>query len=211
MRILIAGILLGMFLTNLNLYGQTDSLKKLPPPERDKGMALMKALDNRHSERSFSKKEIPDQTLSNLLWAGFGINRESGKRTAPSSQNIQDLEIFVASKAGLHRYVADKHALKLKLDKDIREKTGEQDFVDEAPIDLVYVSNHNKVEDGSPSEFTQGVHTGCIAQNVYLYCASEGLACVVRGYIDKEALRKAMNLEDYRHITLSHTIGYPAE
>ncbi len=212
MRIILSVLLISMLCLNNNSFGQTEqNVKKLPSPERDKGMALMKALDNRHSSRSFSEKDIPDQVLSNLLWAAFGINRDNGKRTAPSSRNIQDIEIFVAKKDGLYQYIADKHGLKKKLNKDIRDKTGKQNFVTDAPINLVYVSNHNKVEQGSPSKFTQGVNTGVIVQNVYLYCASEGLSCVVRGYVDKAALREAMKLEDYKHITLSHTIGYPPE
>lgn len=211
MRIMMKILPLCLILTNLMACGQSEDLKKLPPAERDKGMALMQALDKRHTSRSFSHKPIPDQVLANLLWAGFGINRENGKRTAPTSRNIQDVEIYVASQDGLYKYVAEKHALKQLMSKDIRSATGEQDFVDEAPINLIYVSNHRKVEDGSPSKFTQGVNTGCVVQNVYLYCASEGLSCVVRGYVDKEKLREAMELEDYRHITLTHTIGYPPE
>ncbi|WP_173586024.1 nitroreductase family protein, partial [Methylogaea oryzae] len=48
-----------------------------------------------------------------------------------------------------------------------------------------------------------------IGQNVYLYCASERLATVVRGSIDEAALAKAMGLKPQQRIVLSQSVGYP--
>ena len=202
-----------VFILAAPLFSQSNKIKELPAPQREGGMPLMEALDSRHSTRSYQEKDLPEQVLSNLLWAGFGENRESGKRTAPSSQNKQEMEIWVATKDGLYLYMADQHALKLMVDKDIRAKTGNQDFVDVAPINLVYVANYNKAGDVNPEEykFTSGINTGFIAQNVYLYCASEGLASVVRGWYNEQELTRAMQLEDHRDIILTQTVGYPKE
>ena len=186
---------------------------KLPEPQIDGGKPLMQALHDRKSSREFSEKEIPVQVLSNLLWAGFGINRtETGGRTAPSPVNVQDIDIYVALKDGLYLYVAKTHELELVIDKDLRADTGKQPFVGIAPLNLVYVSDYSKMEKFKGSEdLYAGVDTGAIVQNVYLYCASEGLATVVRGMLDRDALAKKMNLRENQKIILAQTVGYPAK
>jgi nitroreductase len=52
-------------------------------------------------------------------------------------------------------------------------------------------------------------NAGFIAQNVYLYCASQNLGCVVRGLIDKSKLAQALKLRTDQKIILSQTVGYP--
>ncbi len=185
---------------------------KLPSPQMSGGMPLMQALKERRSSREFSPKELPDQVLSNMLWAAFGINRpETGKRTAPSSTNYQDIDIYVAAADGLYLYDAKTHMLELVILDDIRSLTGTQDFVKEAPVNLVYVSDFSRLGD-SPDEWkyrTARLDTGFISQNVYLFCASEGLATVVRGKVDKPVLSKAMKLRPDQKITLAQSVGYP--
>ncbi len=183
-----------------------------PVPDAGSGATLIEALKNRKSSRSFESKEIPEQVLSELLWAGFGVNRtESGKRTAPSAMNAQEIDIYVAKKDGLFLYDAKPNRLVPVLDEDIRAFCGRQDFVDEAPVNLVYVADLSKlrVSDESEKVIYAAADTGFISQNVYLYCAVKGLATVVRGWIDKAALAKKMQLKPYQKIILSQTVGYP--
>jgi SagB-type dehydrogenase family enzyme len=200
-----------ILLVGVSLLGKDNGLIPLPEPEKTGGMPLMEALDQRHSSRSFQKKDVPDQVLSNLLWAAFGINRENGKRTAPSSQGRTEMEIYVSTRNGLFLYLPEKNVLKKILDKDIRAKTGKQDFVAQAPLNLIFVANYKKAGDVDPEKYrhTSGMNTGFISQNVYLYCASEGLATVVRGWFDQDELRRAMKLEDHKGIILTQSVGYP--
>ncbi|MEJ2568451.1 MAG: SagB/ThcOx family dehydrogenase, partial [candidate division WOR-3 bacterium] len=154
------------------------------------------------------------QELSDLLWAAFGINRpEEGKRTAPSAMNKQEIDRYVAKKDGLYRYDAEKNSLVQILDEDIRAATGEQDFVKDAPVNLVYVADYSKM--GSLSQENKNLYsaadTGFISQNVYLYCASESLSTVVRGSIDRKKLRKVMKLKENQKIILAQTVGYPSD
>jgi SagB-type dehydrogenase family enzyme len=152
------------------------------------------------------------EVLSNLLWAACGINRpESGRRTAPSAVNWQEIDVYVAMADALYLYNAKEHILMPILNRDIRALAGKQSFVKDAPLNLIYVADLSRISRGNIEEknFYSAVDTGFISQNVYLYCASEGLATVVRAMIDKEALSKAMNLNDNQKITLSQTIGYP--
>ncbi len=191
--------------------GSAQETTKLPPPDTSGGVPLMQALKERKTTRSFSKKPLSKEVLSGLLWAAFGINRSDGRRTAPSAMNWQEIDIYVASQEGLSLYDAASHSVKLLSRADVREKTGTQSFVKDAPINLVYVADMSLVKRASGEEQTLWVGADCgfIAQNVYLYCASAGLACVVRGSIDKQALAKAMNLRPDQKIILAQTVGYP--
>jgi SagB-type dehydrogenase family enzyme len=184
---------------------------KLPEPTMKGGMPLMEALKARHTQRDFSDRELPPQVLSDLLWAAFGINRpDRGLRTAPSAMNMQEIDIYVAMKQGLYRYNAEEHSLEQVLADDIRASTGGQDFVAGAPVNLVYVADYSKMRGGSAvKDFYSAADTGFIGQNVYLYCASEGLATVVRGSVDRDELAKTMGLRDEQKIILAQTVGYP--
>jgi nitroreductase len=188
---------------------------KLPPANKEGGMPLMKALNERGSHREFSDQEVSQQQLANLCWAAWGINRpESGKRTAPSSMNRQEMELFVVLPQGAYRYSAIDHQLVLIKKGDLRSYCGKQDFVATAPLNFVYVANLSKLElkdtiNISPSDLLAShANTGFMAQNVYLTCASEGLVCVVRAWIDKEAFVEALGLSPLHKVILSQTIGF---
>jgi SagB-type dehydrogenase family enzyme len=185
---------------------------KLPPPNMNSGKSLMQSLQARKSSRDFSTKKLPMEVLSNLLWAACGINRpESGRRTAPSAVNWQEVDIYVAVGDGLYLYNAKEHVLKPVIKQDIRELTGKQTFVKDAPVNLIYVADYSRMGGANAEEKNSysAADTAFIAQNVYLYCASEGLATVIRGSIDRDVLAKAMQLRDNQKIVLSQTVGYP--
>jgi len=208
-RIFLVAVLLSF---TLPLFADELKSIKLPPPHLDSGKKLMQALKDRKSERSFSQKNLSMNVISNLLWAADGINRqESGRRTAPSAVNWQAIDIYIATSDGLSLYEPKDHAMNPVLNKDIRALTGKQAYASEAPMDLIYVANFSKMGGGSTIEkvFYAAADTGFISQNVYLYCASEGLATVVRGSIDKDILAKAMKLSSYQRIILAQTVGYP--
>jgi len=171
----------------------------------------MQVLNERKSAREFSPGALSPQQLSNLLWAAFGINRPDGRRTAPSAMNWQEVEIYVASKDGVYLYDAKANALKPVLAGDVRASTGTQSFVTDAAVNLVYVSDLSKTGDPASAEaqMYSAADVGFIAQNVYLYCASEGLATVVRGSIDKPALAKILKLQPNQKIILAQSVGFP--
>ncbi len=171
----------------------------------------IRLLEKRSSSREFSTQPLPVDILSNLLWAAWGINRPDGHRTAPSANNRQDIDVYVVLPDGAYLYDAKTSQLTPAASGDLRALAGSQPFVKEAPLNLVFVSDYAKLS-GVPDEmkvFYSGAHTGFIAENVYLYCASEGLAVVVRAMVDRPALAKALNLRPDQHITLSQTVGYP--
>jgi len=184
----------------------------LPRPQAHDGIPLMQALAQRRSGRDFSPEPLPPQVLSDLLWAADGINRAEGNgRTAPSALDAQEIDVYAALPGGLYIYEPLAHSLSLVAAVDARKVTGYQDFVDEAPLDLVYVADHSHLG-AVPTQdrlVYSCVAAGAIAQNVYLYCASAGLATVVRGWLDRPALSKALRLSEHEHIVVAQTVGYP--
>lgn len=202
----------GLLILSAGIKAQTIDL---PEPDKKGGMPLMEALNERSSNRNFSSRELSKQKLANLCWAAWGINRPGeDKRTAPSSQNKQEVELYVVLPDGAYFYNARDHQLELIKEGDLREYCGEQDFVATAPVNFIYVANMEKAEVEDPDDITDEqlmtshANTGFIAQNTYLACASEGLNCVVRGWIDKPALEDALGLSPFHKVILGHTIGY---
>jgi SagB-type dehydrogenase family enzyme len=183
----------------------------LPSPQTSGGRPLMQVLKDRHSTREFSNQKLSPQMLSNLLWAAFGVNRSDGKRTAPSAMNWQEIDIYVATQDGVYLYDAKANALNPVLAQDARSATGQQPFVKEAAVNLVYVADLGKAgrAGGEDQILYTAADTGFIAQNVYLFCASEGLAAVVRGSVDRVALAKLIKLRPNQKIILAQTVGYP--
>jgi len=185
---------------------------KLPPPQTEGGKPLMQALRERRSTREFSPEKLPVQTLSNLLWAAAGINRPGeGKRTAPSARNWQEIDVYVAMADGLFLYDPKAHALLPVAKTDLRAATGMQDYVGTAPVNLVYVADTSRLPALSAEDTVMytAADAAFMAENAYLFAASAGLAAVVRGAVDREALKKAMGLKAEQRVVLCQTMGMP--
>ncbi|MBZ5581332.1 MAG: nitroreductase family protein [Acidobacteriia bacterium] len=183
----------------------------LPAPQLDIGKPLMQALKERRSTREFAPDKLPLQVLSNLLWAANGENRPGGQRTAPSAVNAQQVDIYVALADGTYLYQAKGHRLLPIAAEDHRKLTGTQPFVAAAPLNLVYIADLTKPGSAGAEDrlIWAAAGTGFISQNVYLYCASEGLVTVVRAFVDRGPLEKALKLRPDQRIILSQTVGYP--
>jgi nitroreductase len=188
----------------------------LPAPDRTGGKPLMQVLNERQTTRSFKKDSLTLQQLSDLLWAGFGINRpDKGKRTAPSAMNWQEIEMYVTLPGGSYIYSADSHILKFINNKDLRKDTGSQNFVADAALNIVYVADLGKLgrkEDEVVKDsdlFMTYADAAFIAQNIYLYCASANLGCVVRGSVPENNLASDLGLKANQRIIMAHTVGVP--
>jgi SagB-type dehydrogenase family enzyme len=213
-------ILYGLFLLSLNFVVITVSSQdiNLPAPDKTGGKPLMQALNERQTMRIFTKDNLSLQQLSDLLWAGWGINRPADKkRTAPSARNVQEIDVYAALPSGLYLYMAESHSLKQIHNRDIRSVCGTQDFVAGAPVNLVYVADLGKMgkKEGDVIKesdlLSSYANTGFIAQNVYLYCASANLGCVIRGMVPKDKLAPEMGLRSNQVIILSQTVGVPVK
>ena len=194
-------------------YAQVSEMVKLPEPQKKGGMSLMEALNNRQSQRSYSNKDLSIQQMSNLLWAAYGINRPNGYRTVPSARTFNEFDIYIIKPEGWYVYNPAQHAMLKMGNEDLREFAGTQDFVKSAPVNLVFVADFDRMS-GADDEFRKfysAADVGYISQNVYLWCASEGLATIVRGQIDKPKAKEVLKLRPNQHIILAQTVGYPGE
>jgi SagB-type dehydrogenase family enzyme len=216
MKKLVIGMAIGLICcTTLFAQESKPDTIKLPQPQMSGGKPLMEALKDRQTGRDFSDKPLDVQTISDLLWAAYGINRpESGKRTAPSAMNWQEVTIYVSMKDGVYTYDAVNNCLLGVMNGDQRSKMGKQSFLKDAPVVLTFVADQSKyisVMDKADKDFYSGINTGFISQNVYLYCSSTGLSTVVLGYIDRGGIAKTLNLDKQCKVVVSQCVGYPAE
>jgi len=185
---------------------------QLPKPRTDSGMPLMKALARRATSRDFAADPLPAQTISDLLWAAWGINRpESKKRTAPSAMNWQEIDLYVVMEKGIYLYDAAAHVLKPVVAGDFRALAGRQEFVKTAPLTLVFVADPVRMSraPAEKQEIFAWTDSAFISQNVYLFCASAGLATGVRASVDAPALAKVMKLPAGQIITMAQSVGFP--
>ena len=184
---------------------------ELPPPDRSGGRPLLQVLHERKSTKAFASKPLTEETLSTLLWAAFGVNRpDANKRTAASAKNCQDIDVYVVLAQGVYVYQAQNHRLTPVLAQDVRALAATQDYARQAPVHLVCVSDSGRMDDGlrEKKSIYAAFHAGSISQNVYLFCASEGLATVVRDSVDREALGKVLKLRASQSIVIAQTVGH---
>lgn len=189
---------------------------KLPEPDKSGGKPLMQALNERASNREFSRRSLKPQQLSDLLWATAGLNRpEAGKRTAPSGHNVQDISIYVLMRSGSYLYDEKTHTLVQISAEDQREKSGGQDYVKTAAVNLAFVSDHRKMKAKYPKleerKIMSAIHAGMHAQNSALFAASADLAAVTRGWFDPELLKKTLKLDAEQFVVLTQSIGVKAK
>ena len=194
----------------------------LPKPVTTGGMPLRDALMARRSIREFSDRRFDLhsagdlQLLSNLLWASFGFISPK-RRSAPSSHNRQETELYVLLPEGAFRYepqptTTDAPADRLVpvTDADLRAASGAQPYVGTAAAEIAFVARTDKVTGKSPRGLIETIYvdTGFISENLYLFCASEGLGTVVRAMVPKDTLAATLSLTPTQEITLVQTVGW---
>jgi nitroreductase len=210
-------LLIGIITIAGQVFANGENIK-LPEPDKHGGMPLMQAMAERQSGRNFSQEALSLQQLANICWAAWGINRpESGRRTAPSSRNRQEMQLFVVLADAVYIYNAEQHQLDFHMAGDLRAYCGSQDFVATAPLNLMYVADMEKLGLKSPNEIkgeqlmTPWANCGFMSQNVYLYCASEGLATVIRAMVDRDSLHKKLGLSPMQQVIMGQSVGRKVE
>lgn len=184
---------------------------KLPAPTADSGVTVTQALKARHSERAFSEKEVPLETISGLLWAANGFNRP-GMRTNATGMNKQTITVYAVMKSGAYRYDAEANALVKVCDEDMRKAVaGAQAFAATAPVSLLITADVSDPVYKGKWNTLSCYDAGIVSANIYLYCAANGLATVCRGTMDRDALKKALKLGDNITLHLNHPVGYSAK
>lgn len=191
---------------------------RLSQPILDQGLTVKQAMMRRHSTREFFSKPLSLDTLSEVFWAAYGVNRTEGKRTVPSALGLYPLEIYGFTAQGVYKYNPEQHTLTKITDKDLRAKSGSQEFVAGAPLDLVIYTDYKKFVTGNPDidNMVKGqedrislLDAGAVTENIYLYCSSEQINVVERAMVDENDLSKALGLPSTSRFVVAMSIGYP--
>ena len=165
----------------------------------------------RKTTRIFVDRMLSDQQISDMLWASNGVNREDGKRTAPSASNCQEIDVYLFTKNAIYFYDAPTNTLQLVKEGDFRTKAGNNQFFANAPIALAFVGNYDKMARYADSpgyqEFYSATDVGFVSQNLYLYCASEELSTVVCGNIERDSIKSLLGVINGK-VLLTQPVGY---
>lgn len=194
------------------LYAEAVKEIALPPPDLKSGKPFMQCVAERRSKRKFSTKALPMQTIGEILYVADGVSSKDGRKTVPTARNMQNQSVYVFTADGVYLYNSKKHALQLVQTGDFRKLCGKQPFHKKAPLVLVFVSDMKAVG-STPEEQAMyaGNHSGSASQNVYLYAASQGLSTVVCGLLDRNTLKKLLNLKADQMVIYSQPVAYPAK
>lgn len=199
-----------LILTDITLQGQCGS--KAAPG------TLLDSLHRRHTSRAFAATPLSERHLSQLLWAAYGVNRPDGHRTAPAAMGLYALRIYVFLPEAIYLYRPNTDSLTPIVAGDYRGMAGMQDFVGTAPFNMAIYANYADFVTGNPDydraivgheDRMAALDAGAVAENVYLYCASEGLNVVERMMFDDKAFRKVAGLSDDEKFQVAMTVGYP--
>lgn len=182
------------------------------PTEVNQEEVLTEILQNRRSVRQYSDREVSDEMLLKILWAANGVNREDGRRTAPSAVNAQDIELYVCKGEGTYHYLPVEKQLEKVSDTDIRPFIANfNKFILDKPV-ILLVSDQTKFNrvQGYRTEMFGAMDAGYVSQNIALYCVAAGLAtvpCAPR--MDVDAVREALKLPSTMLPLIYHPIAYP--
>jgi nitroreductase len=185
---------------------------KLNAPNKERGLTIMKALEQRKSTREYADKQLSVQDLSDLLWAANGINRpDEGKRTAPTAMNQQEIDIYVLTADGASLYDAKNNVLQVVTKDDLRPMLAAgQDFVTTAPVVLLIVADASRFRGGDTEHgrTMMACDAGIVSQNISLFCSGCGFVTVPRAMMDREPLAKALGLSESCQLYLNHPVGF---
>jgi len=179
-----------------------DKQIPLPPPDRDHGWPLFRALNHRRSVREFEKKPVSLQALSQILWAAAGVTLRAGDfllRTSPSAGALYPVDIYVFSRQvetltpGVYHFLPASQTLRQRYEGDFSELLAgaalNQDFLAEASLVLVLTAVFERTtwKYGARGFRYIYLDAGHIVQNAALSAVSLGLgSCPVAAFFDDE-------------------------
>ncbi|MCX6239786.1 MAG: SagB/ThcOx family dehydrogenase [Bacteroidia bacterium] len=195
-----------------SLFAQGLKTIVLNPPDLKRGLPVIEALSLRASASGYTGMKLSQQDLSDLLWAANGINRkETGKRTAPSAMNSQDIDVYLIAEDGAYLYDAVSHVLNPVVSGDHRSlAAGRQSDVAKASVILLLVSDFSKFKSGEDAQKSvwAAFDAGIVSQNICIFCSGVGFKTRTRGTMEVEKLKSVLHLKDSQHLMLNNPVSY---
>ncbi len=178
----------------------------LPPDEKNNPFPLERALKERKTSRSYDPgRTLSLPEISRLLWAADGVNRENGRRTAPSALGRYPVEILAALPQGVYRYEPQPHRLVRILADDLRSRIPAQGGFKQAGMILLYIIDREKVS-GKDLGWAD-LEIGCIGQNLFLEAAALGLGSGIFANMNTTEVAKMLGLKDNRILRIAQAVG----
>ena len=197
-------------LNNIQLIAQAD--RKAAPG------TMLDALHRRHTTREFSSTPLSMRHLSQLLWAAYGINRPDGHRTVPAAMGIYALNIYVLLPEGIFLYVPQTEQLVKIVSGDYRGMSIKRDATRPAAADIAIYADYEafRTGDAKVDRIMHGhearmaaLDAGACTENMYLYCASEGINAVERLLFNDHLFRSVAGLQNGLQFQVAMSVGYP--
>lgn len=197
---------------NITVSDLEDDTIKLTENPTDGGRPLFEVMINRKSGRDYNATvDMTLKQLSELLWSGYGPNREDKHKTVPSAVAMYPFTFYVFLKGGVYKYNPDKNTLKVVVHGDYRDAAGSQAFVKNADVNIAIVVDYETKGNLEKKQRTiyALLDAGHCSQNMYLYCAHEEMNCVVRGMFDNDKILEVLDLDDDRYeVITTFSAGY---
>lgn len=189
---------------------------KLNAPNLNRGLPVMQAFKERHSERAYADKPLSLQDLSDLLWAATGVNRPDGHLTAPTALNKRDIDVYALTAEGAYRYDAQSHTLVPVEGSEGDHRAlirGFQTDFQLPPVTLIMVTTPSRfgVDDAKAAMIMGAADAGIVSENISLFCAGNGLVTVPRASMNQAELRELLRLPDNAYFILNNPVGYPVK
>jgi SagB-type dehydrogenase family enzyme len=190
-----------MFIIMVSVLVGVGDMIKLPAPDFTK-MPIEECMAERRSIRSYHDKDLSLQQVSNILWAAQGITEGRREfRTVPSAGATYPLEVFVAKKDGLYRYLPVSHAIRSELDRDLRKDIAKaalnQAFIAQAGMVVIITAifERTAMRYGDRAARYVYMEAGHCAQNIHLEAVAMGLGSVPVGAFSDNELRRVLGLK----------------
>lgn len=189
----------------------------LTKPQAESSVSLIQAMEQRRTNRDFDPTPLSPEHLSGIFWAAYGKNRPDGHRTVPAALGIYALRVYALTADGAYLYDPESNTLQPVESGDFRAMSGMQDFVSQAPLDIVifYDADDFDIPDKDLAKMIRknidrvvSLDAGACAQNVYLYCAANRINCVERMSISGDQLKKTLRLPRHQEFVVAMSIGY---
>ena len=185
---------------------RSPEFTSLPEPVTSGEKSLEALLLQRRSVREYREAALDLSAIGQLLWAAQGITNPQGFRTAPSAGALYPLELYVVVgkvdglSPGLYHYHPDKHRLQQTEDGDLRHMLARaalaQPWVKTAAAVVVVTAVYGRTTRKYGERGIRYVHmeVGHAAQNLFLQAEALGLAAVVVGAFEDDAVATALKL-----------------
>lgn len=213
MPILAAGLWTGCW---HNAAADMSAVEKLPEPSRRGSISIEETLHRRRSVRSYTDRPLSQAEIGQLCWSALGVTDPvNGFRTAPSAGATFPLELYVATPDGVFHYLPHEHALRRRLEEDVRRALRraalDQPWVERAPAVFIFAADLARIAPRyrDRAERYTWMEIGHASENLLLQAVALGLGGVPVGAFDEAETNRILRLPKGQRTFYLVPVGEP--